>query len=162
MALALAAAILLFSATLAYRPITDINLAKRLLVAAISTTSPAVILFFCIARLARHRYFTAEDIDGSGLTDGSRKARELQAILQNSLEQLALAVPVYLAFGLLAPGFAVSMIPMAAIMFFVGRVLFMIGYSRGAPSRAFGFALTFYPTVILLILTLFRAALAFS
>jgi hypothetical protein len=31
----------------------------------------------------------------------------------------------------------------------VGRLLFYTGYAGGAPSRAFGFGFTFYPTVLL-------------
>ena len=42
-------------------------------------------------------------------------------------------------------------------MFLLGRVLFFAGYAGGAPRRALGFALTFYPTVTLLL-----GALAFA
>ena len=34
-----------------------------------------------------------------------------------------------------------------AAMFGAGRLLFWWGYVRGAAARAFGFALTFYPSV---------------
>ena len=37
-------------------------------------------------------------------------------------------------------------IPMAALVFVAGRILFARGYERGAPGRATGFALTAYPT----------------
>jgi uncharacterized membrane protein YecN with MAPEG domain len=37
------------------------------------------------------------------------------------------------------------------MLFFLGRVLFWQGYVRGAPARALGFALTFYPTVAMLV-----------
>jgi hypothetical protein len=36
----------------------------------------------------------------------------------------------------------------------LGRMVFNGGYARGAGSRAFGFALTFYPSVMLALLTL--------
>jgi uncharacterized membrane protein YecN with MAPEG domain len=39
-------------------------------------------------------------------------------------------------------------------MFFVGRLLFIRGYADGAPARALGFALTFYPTQLMLIAVL--------
>jgi hypothetical protein len=32
-------------------------------------------------------------------------------------------------------------------MFGLGRLLFLLFYARGAPARALGFTLTFYPTV---------------
>ncbi len=41
---------------------------------------------------------------------------------------------------------------LAAVLFAVGRVLFWRGYARGAPGRAMGFGLTFYPSVALLAL----------
>jgi len=37
-------------------------------------------------------------------------------------------------------------------MFLVGRLFFFAGYANGAPARAYGFGLTFYPTVLLLLL----------
>jgi len=49
------------------------------------------------------------------------------------------------------PGQTLSVIPLSAIAFSVGRVLFFTGLKGGAPSRALGFALTFYPSVAMLI-----------
>jgi hypothetical protein len=47
-----------------------------------------------------------------------------------------------------------------AALFSLGRLAFWIGYRHGAPWRAFGFAVTFYPTVVgyaILALDLLRA-----
>ena len=130
----------------------------RLEILAASLMAPAIALFVCIARLAKHRFFTPEDINGSALTEGSSRARLLQALLQNSLEQLALAVPVYIACAFLFPNGFLGLVPAAAAMFFVGRVLFYLGYAGGARSRAFGFAFTFYPTVLLGLIALYFLA----
>jgi hypothetical protein len=121
----------------------------RLELLAISLIAPAAALFICIARLAKHRFFTPEDINGSALTEGTSRAKLLQALLQNTLEQVALALPVYFICSFAFPGHLLGLIPAAAAMFFAGRILFYIGYSRGAPSRAFGFGFTFYPTVVI-------------
>src|SRR5262245_7623252 len=55
-----------------------------------------LLLALCLAAsvifVANHRFFTPEDIDGSGLTKGTPWARLLQARLQNTLEQTVLAV----------------------------------------------------------------------
>jgi uncharacterized membrane protein YecN with MAPEG domain len=75
----------------------------------------------------------------------------LQALLQNTLEQTAIAIPVYLCWGVVASHAMLAMVAAAGILFLAGRLLFFIGYSGGAASRAFGFALTFYPTLVLLI-----------
>jgi uncharacterized membrane protein YecN with MAPEG domain len=44
-------------------------------------------------------------------------------------------------------------------MFFIGRLAFFAGYAKGAPARAFGFAFTFYPTILLTIGTVWFLAL---
>ena len=111
----------------------------------------ALYLAFSVGRLGRHRFFTPEDIDGGGLTHGTDQANVLQSILQNTLEQTVLAVLVHTTWAATMPLSWSSAVPAAVIMFLCGRVLFARGYSGGAPSRALGFALTFYPTVLMLV-----------
>jgi len=105
-----------------------------------------------IALLARHRFFTPEDIDGGGLTEGTPRAQVLQSTLQNTLEQVVLAFAAHLVWAGAMPREWQVAIPAAAMLFVVGRVLFWRGYARGAPARALGFALTFYPTLAMLLL----------
>jgi uncharacterized membrane protein YecN with MAPEG domain len=128
---------------------------SRMSLAAMAVLAPALSLLICIARLAKHRFFTPADINGSGLTSGTDRAKLLQALLQNTLEQSALAVPVYIAFAMAVPEAYLGAIVTAPAMFLVGRICFFVGYASGAPSRAFGFALTFYPTAILTISAIF-------
>ena len=109
-------------------------------------------LMVAIGRLARHRFFTPEDLHGSGLTQGTETARILQAILQNTLEQVTLALPFYLLWALTLPSTWQTVIPLNATLFVLGRVLFARGYAHGASARALGFALTFYPTVAMALL----------
>ena len=42
-------------------------------------------LAISIGRLARHRFFSAEDVDGGGLAVGTQKATTLQATLSHML-----------------------------------------------------------------------------
>jgi len=107
-----------------------------------------------IGLLARHRFFTPADIDGGGLSQGSETAKVLQATLQYTLAQTVLAVLVHLAWATLMPVCWMAAIPAAAILFLSGRVLFIRGYRGGAPSRAVGFALTFYPSVLMLVIVI--------
>lgn len=111
-----------------------------------------VALLVHVGLLARHRFFTPEDIDGSGLTSGTERARVLQALLQNTLEQLTLAFPVHVIWALLMPMPWLPVAPACALCFATGRLLFGLGYARGAGSRALGFALTFYPTVVMVLI----------
>jgi uncharacterized membrane protein YecN with MAPEG domain len=111
----------------------------------------ALWLAISVGLLAKHRFFTPEDIDGGGLSRGSETASVLQSTLQNTLEQSVLAVLAHLAWSVLMPVSWISAIPAAVFLFLSGRVLFARGYRGGAPSRSLGFALTFYPSVLMLI-----------
>ncbi|MFE8645711.1 MAPEG family protein [Sphingomonas sp. NCPPB 2930] len=124
-------------------------------IAAVSALAPTCMLVICIMRLAKHRFFTPQDLDGSGMSKSSEAATLLQALLQNTLEQLAIALPVYFIWSIFAPRALLGLAVTSSVLFAVGRVLFFLGYRRGAAGRAFGFALTFYPTVALLLLGIF-------
>ena len=135
---------------------------EKLWVATTSVVLVCVFLVFCIGRLARHRFFTPDDIDGAGLTEGTAKAKVLQALLQNTLEQTMLACIIYYAWALLMPETWLFVIPLAALTFAIGRVLFFAGYTGGAPARATGFAITFYPSLIMLAVIIFQVVSTFS
>lgn len=106
-------------------------------------------LFAAIANVARLRFFSERDIGGSGSSGESRRVLEARAILQNTLEQVVLAVLASLVV-------AASFNPSAALvrslvgLFAVGRLLFWIGHRHGAKGRALGFGLTFYPSAVVL------------
>jgi uncharacterized MAPEG superfamily protein len=120
------------------------------------------ILAISISRLARHRFFTAKDIDGSGLTQSTETAKVMQATLQNTLEQAVLAVLVHMTWVVTMPADRDATIPAAAVLFLTGRILFIRGYSGGAPSRALGFALTFYPSMLMLVIILAQVVLTIT
>ncbi len=119
-----------------------------------------VLLIVCltvnVGLVARHRFFTPEDIDGGGLTKGTSQVQVLQSILQNTLEQTVLGVSIHIIWAAAMPQSWQAAVPAAAILFFVGRVLFWRGYAHGASARALGFALTFYPSVTMLVLVVGR------
>jgi len=135
----------------------EATIAERLSFALWADVVIALWLGISIALLARHRFFTPEDIDGGGLTRGSETASVLQATLQNTLEQTVLAVLVHLMWATLMPVSWVSAIPAAVVLFLCGRLLFLLGYRGGAPSRALGFALTYYPSVLMLVIVVVAA-----
>src|SRR3954463_1634668 len=89
-----------------------------------------------IALLARHRFFTEDDIDGGGLSNASPTAKILQSTLQNTLEQTVLAVGVHAVWSTVMPQTWQLAVPTASILFVVGRILFWHGYAKGAPARA--------------------------
>jgi hypothetical protein len=107
---------------------------------------PMLTLMIAIMRVANYRFASPEDIDGSGLTAGTARVLVLRAILQNTLEQAVLVVAAYLFWATLMPIKWLRAIPVAALLFVTGRILFTRGYERGAAGRATGFGLTAYPT----------------
>ena len=107
-------------------------------------------LVHCVAMLGRHRFYSAEDIGGAGLTSPTAKARELQAVLQNTLEQVVLAIVVHALWAVVMPVRWAAGILAATGLFALGRFFFIRGYSRGAGARALGFVLSFYPTMFML------------
>jgi uncharacterized membrane protein YecN with MAPEG domain len=104
-------------------------------------------LVAAIANVARGRFFSAADIDGSGFGTASDRIAVDVAVVQNTLEQAVLAAVLYPALACLRAPDEAAMIPALAALFCVGRLCFWVGYRFGAPWRAFGFAATFYPTV---------------
>jgi hypothetical protein len=149
MGLALLLSLTSISYAIYSNPLSFDNSTNRLDVLSYSLILPTLFLIISIGRLAQHRFFNADDIDGSGLTEGSQQARILQSLIQNTLEQLIIATPIYFAWCTLAPAHWLSVIPLCSALFLLGRILFAVGYKNGASARSFGFALTFYSTIVL-------------
>lgn len=105
-----------------------------------------------IGALARYRFFHDEDIDGGGPHVGSNEARRQQVVIQNTLEQTVIWMVVSLAWAVRMPVWTMAVIPVTALFFVLGRMLFSQGYGKGAAGRALGFALTFYPSVAMALL----------
>ena len=69
------------------------------------------------------------------------------AVLQNSLEQTVLAVGAHLILATVLQGEEMILLPVLVVLYLIGRVLFAIGYAKGAGARAFGMALTGASTI---------------
>jgi hypothetical protein len=93
----------------------------------------------------------------AALNEGTPAAKLLQTLIQNTLEQVVLAIPAYGAWLWLAPEGRRGLVIFCAGLFGLGRLLFFLFYKYGAPARALGFTLTFYPTVGLYLFLLPRA-----
>lgn len=140
-------------------PVVPSGLPARIGVWCACSLLSAAWLVIAVGRLARHRFFTPADIDGGGIGGNTARATLLQTLIQNTLEQTVLAVVAYGAWLALGPPDRAGLVVVSAGYFAIGRLLFFAGYARGAPARALGFALTFYPSVALVAATL-PAALA--
>ena len=109
----------------------------------------ALMLMIGIGTVARKRFF-GPGIDGKPTPD-----LEIDRIyVQNTLEQAFLAVLAHL--GLLAhlSPEQLRIIPVLVLLWALGRILFWVGFKMSPTGRAFGFALTFYPTVTAILFSL--------
>ena len=119
---------------------------------------PALSLLVLIGRMAGMRFQDAALIEGQDGGAGSAADRA-QRILRNTTEQALLVALAWPALAVqLAPTQA-GLFPALAVTFLIGRAAFALGYAKGAAGRAFGFGLTFYPTVVVVIWASLRAVL---
>jgi len=126
----------------------------RVLRAVAASTVAALWLAATIGHVAALRFESPADIDAAaGGSPGSPHIAIAQAVLRNTLEQVVLAIPAYLALAWVVEGSG-ALIPLLAALFSAGRTLFWANYARGAVARAFGFALGFYSSVAALIIVL--------
>jgi hypothetical protein len=108
---------------------------------------PCLWLLVSVGNVARERFFSPADINGSGLSEASARIRVGAAVLQNTLEQSVLAVGALLSLAATASDAVLVLVWPLVILFSIGRLTFWAGYAHGAPARAFGFGTTFYPTI---------------
>ena len=76
--------------------------------------------------------------------------------IQNTLEQLILAIVAHLALVTIVAPESIRAVAVLVMLFVIGRVTFWIGYHYSGPARAFGFGTTFYPTVAVYVFLLSR------
>jgi hypothetical protein len=153
--LALAIAVAAIAAVIFFRPLLLMPAATPLQAFAPALRwdiLPLVCLAAHIAVIARRRFVTRDDLDGSGPAEGAARVRVAQATLQNTLEQAVLALSTHVVWALTMPRPWQGVIAVAAILFFIGCLLFWRGQGSGAATRAFGFALTFYPSLLMLLI----------
>lgn len=123
------------------------DLAERLGLALRFDLAVLLCLAVGIGRVSTQRVRSAEDIGGGASPTESAAVRQSRAILQNTLEQVALAVPAHLALASVLPSDRTAVLAALVLLFVTGRVAFALGYPHGAAGRSFGFGLTIYSTM---------------
>ena len=103
----------------------------------------ALCLLAGVGMIANRRFFIPDAIAG-----GPSPSIEIERrYVENTLEQLVLAVVAHLALVVVVPDDSIRVVAILVMLFVIGRATFWIGYHISGPARAFGFATTFYPTV---------------
>eukprot|EP00747_Dinoflagellata_sp_TGD_P173877 gnl/TRDRNA2_/TRDRNA2_213204_c0_seq1.p1 gnl/TRDRNA2_/TRDRNA2_213204_c0~~gnl/TRDRNA2_/TRDRNA2_213204_c0_seq1.p1 ORF type:complete len:149 (-),score=17.40 gnl/TRDRNA2_/TRDRNA2_213204_c0_seq1:172-618(-) len=110
-------------------------------------------LAFAIVNVGARRY--PNKMRSRNMTDGGDKTDSSIALpinfLSNTVEQFLLH-----AAGMLGLAASVSpkwllMVPMIATAFFLGRVIFYISYRKFPVMRAYGFSLSIFPSIAMLL-----------
>lgn len=115
--------------------------------------APGLVMLLMVGRLAQRRFFDDTIIDGQALTG----AAEIdQRVLRNTGEQMILALAIWPAAAVMLAGLGPGVIMTLGLGFAVARLAFWVGYHISPPLRAFGFAATFYPTVLVALWALWR------
>lgn len=97
------------------------------------------------ARLAWHRFFSPDAMDGGGLTHGMTPVQAVSSTLQNRREPTVLSVLVHAIGTVTMSQSWQAALPAAAILSLVGRVLLGWDHARGAAAAALGFVCSLIP-----------------
>ena len=111
-----------------------------------------VVMMLMIGSIALRRYANDGSMDGQPPERGSAADVD-QRVLRSTTEQSVLALLLW-PFVITSLG-AVTVIAMG-VSFGLARVAFWVGYRVSPPLRIFGFAASFYPTVLATIWSLWR------
>ncbi len=125
-----------------------VEVAERLAFVALVFAVPGFVLLVAIMMVSTTRRFSAKDIGGQAAGPPSERLAIKAAFLQNTLEQVVLAAGFYFALAAVAGGAWLALLPVAAGLFVIGRVLFYRGYPRGAQGRSLGMGLTMMPAAL--------------
>src|SRR5579863_10613732 len=131
-------------------PHEAIDISVRLEYALKCEVFAALCLLAGVGRIANRRFFVPDAIEG-----GPAPSIEIdQRYLQNTMEQLVLAIVAHLALVTIVAPESIRAVAVLVMLFVIGRIMFWFGYHRSGPARAFGFATTFYPTVAVYVFVL--------
>lgn len=103
-----------------------------------------------VAAVAAQRFFDPAAMEVRE-TEANRRLTDAKAFLQNTVEQTLMASLSSVALTASLPHRWLAVVPLLAVWFVFARIAFRIGQPRGAVARSFGFAASFYPSVLGLI-----------
>lgn len=96
----------------------------------ISLLIPTLTYILGIVRIANLRFFD-EKVTNPILQNNTEKLIIYRQYLQNTLEQLMLALITYATLCFVLPIGSIYLILLLSVLFGIGRILFMLGYAKG-------------------------------
>ncbi len=108
---------------------------------------PGLALVAILGTVACRRFLNEALIDGQTPPPGSAADIDLR-VLRNTVEQAAVALCIWPAISIMLYTDGPGVVMALTVGFPVARLAFWLGYHKSPPLRAFGFAATFYPTVL--------------
>jgi uncharacterized MAPEG superfamily protein len=119
----------------------------------------AFALVLGVLRVVQGRFMSPARLDGAPPEAADVRLEIDRRYMQNTLEQLVLAVIAQLALATQLAGDQLRLIPILATWFLIARVAFLIGYQRDPLARGFGWAATWLPTLSVLLYDVARVSL---
>jgi uncharacterized membrane protein YecN with MAPEG domain len=135
------------------------DIAQRLALSIKCIAAPALVLAVAVQVVGSLRYPTENRSRALSYGGDDPAIRLPRSFLQNTLEQFVLHAAASLALSVALPQrcHVDTLVPALSALFVIGRVAFAVGYARHPIQRAFGFALTFIPSMAAIIASLFFA-----
>ena len=115
-------------------------------------------IFFGVLAIVLKRYNSEELIKGC-MSSNEGLAVD-RAFLQNTIEQTVIALPLVASFGVMAPASMLKLVPIHAVTFIVGRLVFWCGYKKSYHWRIPGFIITNYANLALLVCCIWLLVIA--
>jgi hypothetical protein len=144
-----------------WAPPVGAEMADRLAFAMRCDLFASLMLLAGIMNVGNRRFFSPSAIQGSAAPEDPHDGALAvgRAYLQNTLEQFVILLVAHLALASVLSPPSLKILPVLVILFIIGRITFYLGYRRAPTGRAFGFALTFYPNVAVVLFTAARILL---
>lgn len=121
---------------------------QRLIFALRCQIFPVIMLFAGIAAVGNSRFVSPAINPLAGAESDAMRVH--LRYLSNTLEQVVLFAIASLMLSTFLDAERIKLIPILTLVFAIGRVTFWIGYLTDPIYRAFGMALTLYPTAAML------------
>ena len=128
----------------------ELALLARLKLAISCLVLPGLLFLIMILNVGRQRF--GNKAENPVICVANNNAMQIDIrVLANTHEQLTVFMISTFALAVMLPFAYLNFVPICAALFFIGRVVFWVGYRCNALYRGPGFALTMFPSLFALV-----------